>query len=121
MKYLPKSEAAYDAMIAKLAIRTEREVKKQLQKLLKGHLKNRTVKFVDAMGSTTVDISSRHGGWYIINSCDVWLQGAASYEVNSFTWVDEVNSPWMKPVMDLISEYNEIAERHFAVEFELSF
>ncbi len=121
MKYLQKTNAAYEAMIEKLAVRAELETKKHLQKLLKGHLRNRTVKFVDAMGSTTVEISNRNGGWYIINSCDMWMQGAKSYEVNSFTWVDEENSPWIKPVMALISEYNEIAERHFAIEFEISF
>ena len=118
--YLQKAVDLDIRHTVRLANMTETIMQETLHTILKPHLKNRTVKFLDGNGMTDVSISHRQKGRYVINSSDIYWTYPG--EMFGYTAVGNPELPdWIKEVMDLIEEYNELSDRRFAIEFDLKF
>ena len=118
--YLQKAVELDERQTTRLANVVENLMQENLHKILKPHLRNRLVRFLDGNGITDVSISHRQKGKYVINSADIYWTYPG--EMFGYTAVGNPVLPdWIKEVMDLIEEYNDLSDRRFAIEFELKF
>jgi hypothetical protein len=103
----------------RLATATEAAMSHYLKALLSPHIKNRKVKFQDAMGYTSLIIAHRRGGEYVISDSSIWWSPAGTW-VHGYTAVGNPHTPsWIESIQQLLCEYNTIAKHMFCVEFEL--
>lgn len=108
MPLLPKSEKLKNKLIEQLSRQVEKEMTAQLKKILSVHLKRRGIKFMDAMGIVTLDISARQGWYYVISDDDAYLnQGTRSYPVPE--------KKWIKEIQELIGDYMELNQYCHAI------
>ena len=114
--YLQEAVSLRETQGAALEVLTEALMRSALRSILAPHIRNRTVRFIDAMGSTTVDIAHRRGGHYIISGYDVWWSTNDNC-VQGYTHVGNNKPAFVKEVQALIREYNDIEERVFALEW----
>lgn len=118
--HLQKAVDLNDRQTEQLADMVEALMREKLHEILKPHLKNRKVKFLDGNGIADVSISHRQKGRYVINSGDIYWTYPG--EMFGHTAVGNPVLPdWIIEVMDLIEEYDDLSDRRFAIEFELKF
>lgn len=119
MTYLRHSEKLKDRFLSELQEKLHLEVQARLIELLAGHLKRRKVRFIDAMGSSTIDISSRWGrGYYVVTSDSIRHSGT---ERIGWSYLGERPPQFLQDVQKLIQEYIDVAENLVAIEFKLEF
>lgn len=119
MTYLTHSEALKDRFLSEFQTLLSNEVETRLRALLQDHLRGRKVRFIDAMGSSTIDISSRWGkGYYVITADSIWHSGE---ERIGWSYLGERPPQFLKDVQNLIQDYIDMADNLVAVEFKLEF
>ena len=106
---------------SRMSDKAERILRKEITQAFKGHLKNRTVKFTDAMGMTTIDVSRRSGGFIAIHGSMIisWV-GVNGKGKDQRYWTPEKHKyPWIEKAQNIINEYDDFSSNDFACEFEM--